>query len=71
MPKFYYKPILEKIQEVYLVNAEEECKPRFDIEANIRIVIEAESESDALGSMTGFVDVRMWELEETIESPKN
>ena len=64
MPKFYYKPILAKIQEAYLENAQKEYEPGFDIEANVRIVIEAETEELADLSRYGFVDIRMWELVE-------
>ena len=62
MPKFYYKPILEKIEEAYLENAQKKYEPAFDIESNVKIVIEAENDTDALNSMMGFVDIRMWEL---------
>jgi hypothetical protein len=62
--KYHYKPILEKIQEAYLENAKKEYDPGFNIESNVRLVIEAESDSDALNSMMGFVDIRMWELVE-------
>lgn len=62
MPKFYYKPILEKIQETYLENAKQEYKPGFDIESNVRIVIEADTQELADLSRYGFVDIRMWEL---------
>jgi hypothetical protein len=62
LPKFYYKPILEKIQEAYLVNAEKAYEPGFDIETNVRIVIEADTEELADLSRYGFVDIRMWEL---------
>ena len=62
MPKFYYKPILEKIQETYLENAKQEYKPGFDIESNVRIVIEADTEELADLSRYGFVDIRMLEL---------
>ena len=62
MPKFYYKPILEKIQEAYLENAKKEYNPGFDIESNVRIVIEADTQDLADLSRYGFVDIRMWEL---------
>jgi hypothetical protein len=62
--KYHYKPILEKIQEAYLENAKKEYDPGFNIESNVRLVIEAESDTDALNSMMGFVDIRMWELVE-------
>ena len=62
MPKYYYKPVLEKIQEAYLANAKEEYKPGFDIESNVRIVIEADTQELADLSRYGFVDIRMWEL---------
>lgn len=64
MLKYHYKPILEKIQEAYLENAKKEYDPGFNIESNVRLVIEAESDTDALNSMMGFVDIRMWELVE-------
>lgn len=62
MPKFYYKPILEIIKETYLENAKQEYIPGFDIESNIRLVIEAETQELADLSRYGFVDIRMWEL---------
>ncbi len=62
MPKFYYKPILEKVQELYLQNAKKEYIPGFDIESNVRLVIEADTEELADLSRYGFVDIRMWEL---------
>lgn len=64
MPKFQYRPILEKIQESYLQNAKQEYKPGFDIESNIRLVIEADTQELADLSRYGFVDIRMWELVE-------
>lgn len=64
MPKYYYKPILEKIQETYLENAKKEYNPGFDIESNIRLVIEADTQELADLSRYGFVDIRMWELAE-------
>lgn len=63
MPKYYYKPILEKIQESYLENAQREYKPGFDIESNVRLVIEADTQELADVSRYGFVDIRMWELD--------
>lgn len=62
MPKYQYRPILEKIQESYLENAQTDYKPGFDIEANIRLVIEADTQELADVSRYGFVDIRMWEL---------
>ena len=64
MPKFQYRPILEKIQESYLQNAQEKYEPGFDIESNIRLVIEADTQELADRSRYGFVDIRMWELVE-------
>lgn len=64
MPKYQYRPILENIKETYLENAKTEYKPGFDIEANIRLVIEADSQELADNSLMGFVDIRMWELVE-------
>jgi hypothetical protein len=62
LPKFYYKPILAKIEESYLENAKTEYKPGFDIESNIRLVIEADTQELADLSRYGFVDIRMWGL---------
>ena len=62
MAKYQYRPILEKIEESYLENAKTEYKPGFDIEANVRLVIEADTEELADLSRYGFVDIRMWEL---------
>ncbi len=70
MPKYYYKPILSKIQEVYLVNAQKEYEPGFDIESNVRIVIEAENHDLADTSRWGFVDINMWELEKIEDEGK-
>ncbi len=61
MPKFYYKPLLENIKETYLENAKTEYKPGFDIESNVRLVIEADTQELADLSRHGFVDIRMWE----------
>ncbi len=64
MPKFYYKPILEKIQEAYLENAKVEYNPGVDVESAVSLIVEADSEEKAQQIMYGFVDVRMWELED-------
>lgn len=64
MPKYYYKPVLETIKETYLENAKKEYNPGFDIESNIRLVIEADTQEKADLSRYGFVDIRMWELVE-------
>jgi hypothetical protein len=62
LPKYQYRPILEKVKETYLENAKTEYKPGFDIEENIRLVIEADSQELADLSRYGFVDINMWEL---------
>ena len=64
MPKYIYKPILEPIKEAYLVNAEKAYEPGFDIESNVRLTIEADTQELADLSCYGFVDIRMWELVE-------
>lgn len=62
MPKYIYKPVVDKIKEVYLENAKQEYNPGFDIESTVRLVIEADSEADADQARIGFIDIRMWEL---------
>jgi hypothetical protein len=64
LPKFYYKPVLETIKETYLENANKEYNPGFDIESNIRLVIEADTQEKADLSRYGFVDIRMWQIVE-------
>jgi hypothetical protein len=62
LPKFYYKPILEKVQEAYLANAHKDYQTNTDIESKVVLVIEADSESEADAARIGFIDIRMWEL---------
>ena len=62
MPKFYYKPILETVKETYLENAQQEYDPGFNIESNVRLVIEADTQELADLSRYGFVDIGMWEI---------
>lgn len=63
MPKYYYKPIVDKIKEVYLENAKTVYDPKIDIEQNVVLVIEADSELDSDVARKGFIDIRMWELD--------
>ncbi len=65
MPKYYYKPIFDKVQEAYLANAKVEYKPGIDIEENVTLVVNADSEEHSQQVCYGFVDVRMWELFKT------
>lgn len=62
MPKFYYKPLLEKINESYLENAKKEYSSQIDIESNVRLIVEADSQEVSDSTIVGFVDIRMWEL---------
>lgn len=66
MPKYIYKPILEVVKQTYLEYAKKEYVPGFDIESNVRIVIEAESREAADLARMGFIDMRMWDLDQTI-----
>ena len=36
-----------------------------DIESDVRIIVEAESQTMANAACYGFVDIKMWELEKT------
>ncbi|MFN7583788.1 MAG: hypothetical protein ACK5P0_00360 [bacterium] len=63
MPKFYYKPVVSLINEVYKENAGEEFKPLINIEENVRVVVEADSREVADKSRIGYLDVRMWEFD--------
>ena len=62
MPKFYYKPILGKIQEAYLANAQKEYETSVDVESKVVLVIEADNESEADAARIGFIDIHMWDL---------
>lgn len=62
MPKYRYRPILEKVKESYLENAKVEYNPGVDIESAVSLVVEADSEEKAQQVCYGFIDVRMWEL---------
>ena len=62
LPKYHYRPILEKVQESYLENAKTEYKPGVDIESAVSLIVEADSEEKAKQICYGFIDVRMWEL---------
>ena len=63
MPKYYYKPVVSLINEVYKENAGVEFSPSIDIEENVRVVVEAESQEIADSSRIGYLDIRMWELD--------
>ena len=65
MPKYYYKPILSKIQEAYIQNAKVEFATKVDVESDVVLVIDANSEEDADSARIGFIDIRMWELFKT------
>lgn len=62
MPKYRYRPILEKVKESYLENAKVEYNPGVDIESAVSLIVEADSEEKAQQVCYGFIDVRMWEL---------
>jgi hypothetical protein len=62
LPKYYYKPIFEKVQEAYLANAKKDYEPGIYIESNVDIVVNADSEEHANMICYGFIDVGMWKL---------
>jgi hypothetical protein len=62
LPKYRYRPILEKVKESYLENAKVEYNPGVDIESAVSLIVEADSEEKAQQVCYGFIDVRMWEL---------
>lgn len=62
MPKYYYKPVVALINEQYKVNAGVEFNPAIDIESNVRLVVEADTQEVADKSRIGYLDIRMWEL---------
>jgi hypothetical protein len=63
LPKYYYKPIVDKVEEIYLQNAK---KPFFEngkYDLTITVVVEAKSEEESLQMRKGVTDIRMWELD--------
>lgn len=62
LPKFIYRPILEKVQEAYLANAKTDFVTNVDIESKVELIIEASSEDEADSARIGFIDKRMWVL---------
>lgn len=65
MPKYHYKPILSVVKESYKSHTQTDYDPGMDIENNVRIIVEAESENIANEARYGFIDINMWELEKT------
>lgn len=63
MPKFIYRPILEKVQEAYSANAKKDFVTNVDIESKVELIIEASSEDEADSARIGFIDKRMWILD--------
>jgi hypothetical protein len=65
LTKYYYKPILKKVQEAYLANAHKEYEAGFDIESNVKLVIDSDTVELADIARYGFIDIGMWELYQT------
>jgi hypothetical protein len=63
LPKYYYKPILSVVEESYLENAQKPYTAAINIQENVRMVVESETENEGFEAMYGFIDVRMWELD--------
>ena len=63
MPKYYYKPVVALINEQYKANSGVEFNPAIDIESNVRLVVEADTQEVADKSRIGYLDIRMWELD--------
>ena len=63
MPRFIYRPILEKVQEAYLYNAKTDFVTNVDIESDVELAIEANDELEADSARIGFIDKRMWVLD--------
>jgi len=63
LPKYYYKPIIEKVEEIYLQNAKKPFFENGNYDLNIAIVVDAQSEEESLQMRIGVTDIRMWELD--------
>ena len=48
---------------MYEKNAGTKLNSGIDIEASVRVVVEADSQEIADKSRIGFIDIRMWELD--------
>jgi hypothetical protein len=62
LPKYHYKPIFAKVQEAYLANAKKDYEPGIDIESDVVMIVNADSEEHSQQICYGFVDVGMWKL---------
>lgn len=65
LPKYHYKPLIDKVQEAYLANAQKEYDPGVDIGSHVTLVVDADSQEHSQQVCYGFIDVRMWELFKT------
>lgn len=67
MAKYTYKPIPEKVNEVYKENTKQDFFADGVIPADmpIRVVVEAADIEEAKKYRIGVTDTRMWELEST------
>lgn len=63
LPKYHYKPIFAKVQEAYLANAKKDYEPGIDIESDVVMIVNADSEEHSQQICYGFVDVGMWRLD--------
>jgi hypothetical protein len=62
MTKFHYRPILDKVKEIYLENAGSEFSVDQD-DFKATLIVEADSSEMADKIRTGITDITMWELD--------
>ena len=67
LPKYHYKPIFAKVQEAYLANAKKDYEPGIDIESDVVMIVNADSEEHSQQICYGFIDVGMWRLDQIKE----
>lgn len=66
MTQFYYKPIKEKVDEIYKEHTNHSLFENGDFDLNATLIIEAETEEEAHRIRVGITDIRHWELFKTI-----
>ena len=63
MPKYYYKPIKDVVQSVYMHHTGVDFFADPDFELAIEVVVTAENEDASRSMRIGVTDINMWELD--------
>lgn len=62
MPNFKYRPLVEKVDEVYKENTGRSFFENGEFDLSIELIVTADTEEQADKIRMGVTDIRMWEL---------